>query len=201
MKVNFDLETTGKDVYNNEVITGYFECENGECYNFASQVNEWSDEAEAIHGITLKDTKYFLPKEEALNGLHTWLSSLPLNTEFVMYANERTEYGNMFFDCAILENEFSNLDLPFRFKNKISVHSMAKKAYKKKLFAPMKNPKTNRISFKQENVFKAIFGYGYEDAHDAKVDVKSMIKIYDVLNDALTHNKQVNINQTDLFLT
>lgn len=196
MKIALDIETTGKNPLTAEIIEAYFEnIDTGESFELRSKVDKWSHEAEKIHGIKLQDTALYPSKQNAMKSLYLYLTSLPDDTEFIMFANSRTEFGEMYFDCAVIEQQLEWSGYHYRFKNKTSVHTMAKRAYKKKLFRPITKPETNRISFGQRYVFEAIFGYVPDDQHRAKSDVKALIPIYIELDNSLNASIPINISQ------
>ena len=195
-RVLLDIETTSKDPLNAEIIEGYFEnIDTGDCFLFKSRVNKWSNEAEKIHGISEIETALYPNKKDSLVDLYNWLNSQPKETEYIMFANEKTEYGAMYFDCAVIESELEWQDLRWRFNNKTSVHTMAKQAYKKGFFNPIRKKETNRISFGQAYVFEAIFGYKPDGQHRAKSDVEALKKIYFHLDDSLNSGIPINIDQ------
>lgn len=199
MRVAFDIETTSKDPLNAEIIEAYFEnIDTGECFEYFSKVDKWSHEAEKIHGISITDTALYPNKNDALKSLYEYLCSLPGDTDFIMFANEKTEFGAMYFDCAVIESQLEWSGYRYRFKNKTSVHTLAKRAYKARLFEPMKKVETNRISFGQAYVYEAIFGHKPDGAHRAKSDTKALIKIYNYLNDALNNGIPINLDQLSL---
>lgn len=196
MKIALDIETTGKNPLTAEIIEAYFEnLESGESFEIHSKVDKWSYEAEKIHGIKLEDTVLYPSKQNAMKSLYLYLKSLPDDTEFIMYANAKTEFGDMYFDCAVIEQQLEWSGYHYRFKNKTSVHTMAKRAYKKGLFKPVVKKETNRISFGQKYVFEAIFGYEPDNQHRAKSDVKALIPIYYELDHSLNASVPINISQ------
>jgi hypothetical protein len=196
-RIFFDVESTGIDVYSSEIITGYFLCEDGSDYNFQSQVNNWSYEAELVHKITYDEHLAYPAKSAAFDRLLDWLYSLGADTfELVIYTNPNTMQGHINFDRAILEMELMNYlnlnsyhSLPFKFKS-FSVYTLAKECAKLGYFTPIRGA-SGRESFTQVNVYKALFDGLEYDAHCAFDDVISMKKIYD----KLTYLKENNIKQ------
>lgn len=198
MKVFLDCEATDKNWATAELIELFMKTDCGQEFLIQSKVNKWSHEAEKIHKIPLEDTAFFTPKNIAIKKVYDILSQFPEDAEFIMYANTSIGNSSVYFDTALLEYEIMNMGLDFKFKNKLSVHTMARLAYQKKLFEPLKNPETNRISFSQAKVYEAIFGHKPQGSHRAKTDVLVMEKIYYVLLDALENNTKININQLSL---
>lgn len=185
MKIFFDCETTGKNPYICEPIEIFFLLESGDSYLFQSQVDNWSQSAELIHGITEAETLLYPHKRTAFNDLIEWL---PKEFELVCFANPRTELGTMLYDEVVLKMNLMNhleLDnvnhLPFKITS-YSVHTLARDCAKKGLFEPYRNPETNRQSFTQENVYRALFDEEY-NSHRAESDVNAMKKIYDTLQE------------------
>lgn len=180
MKIFCDFESTGKNCYTAEIITGFFLKEDGSYYEFNSVVNKWSPEAEAIHGISLAENILMEKQEIAYPKLLEWL---PKDFTFICYANPRSELGYLLYDDVLFKMNLLNFlgldrqeELPLKY-NTISVHSMAKEAAKNGLFIPIRNKETNRESFRQIDVYKALFNSTYK-AHDAKEDVIAMTRIY-----------------------
>lgn len=198
MRCFLDCETTGTNVLNDEIIEAYFKVVHYgfelETYHLKSQVAKWSCEAEKIHGISETTMLGYPEKKVALGGLNDFLKSLDGDTVFICFANPNNMGEFYYFDKSIIEAQFIYNEFDFRFPNIniskfISVYDMAKDAYKKKLFIPVKNPETNRISFSQENVYLALFEESYDSAHNAKSDVESLERIYVELNDMLRYNR------------
>lgn len=184
MKIFCDFETTGKNIYQSEIITGYFLKENGESLDFKTQVYKWNDDAALIHNISYYEMMSYPSKQKAITEL---LDFLPKDFELICYANPNTELGYMLFDVAILQMNLMDYleldfigDLPVKIKG-YSVYNLAKQCFKNGLFTPIKKEETNRNSFSQVNVYKALFNEDY-NAHNAKQDVIAMKRIYDKLN-------------------
>ena len=125
----------------------------------------------------------------------------------------------MLYDVVILQlNLMDHLNLnrmeylPIKIKGK-SVHSMAKEAHRRGLIDLISNGAafdlgvltdakkyqgSNRVSYRQITVHYSLFGEFY-DAHDAKADVKAMIRIYKLLDDLLiTGKSNRHITQLEL---
>ena len=211
-----DFEATDKNPYTGEIIAGYFESVGGKSYEFFSQVKKWNDEAEKIHKITEFEAMMYLDKKTAYNNLLKWL---PKEFELICYANYNSQLGYMLYDVVILQlNLMDHLNLnrmeylPIKIKGK-SVHSMAKEAHRRGLIDLISNGAafdlgvltdakkyqgSNRVSYRQITVHYSLFGEFY-DAHDAKADVKAMIRIYKLLDDLLiTGKSNRHINQLEL---
>lgn len=181
MKIFIDFETTGISVYNSEIITGYFLREDGLDYFFKSKVNKWSYEAQEVHKITEQEASTFPEKKQAIIDLIKWL---PNEFEFVCYSNPNTQDGFINFDFALLheavqtELDLSSFNMPYKATVK-SVYTMIKDSYKNGLFNPIRG-KSGRFSFKQTDVYTALFDTSY-DAHDARSDVLAMKRIYETI--------------------
>ena len=196
-----DFETTSSNPYHAEAIEAYFEVRDKDRfvldkYHFKSKVNNWSDEAEAIHKISYNEHVMFDDKKVAWKKLYEWLNKQPDFT-FICYVNH-TMYGeDVWYDHAVLcmelmdylgVNSMNNVLL--NMKDKISAYDVAKKCQKLGHFDKYEN-------FKQENVYYAIFDRKPRDSHRAVSDVKAMIDIYYWCLDAL-ENKTTKRNQMQL---
>ena len=194
IKIAFDIETTGINPYMCEIITAYFvNLETGETYDFNSQVLNWSEEAEEIHGISKQEMHKFDEKAYAWEKLLDWL---PKKFEAVIYANPQTELGYLHFDVAALKMGIMDhlginheCKLPCKITS-YSIHTLAKQCAQLNLFRPIRDTNTNRQQFSQEKVYAALFNKGY-DAHNAKADVHAMLQIYQELN-KLLENKNIS---------
>jgi hypothetical protein len=183
-----DFETTGINPYQCEAIEGYFELhnENKEViakYNFSSRVNNWSDEAELIHKIDYQDHLLFPKKQDAWEGLISWLAEIG-DCIFTCYVNTNTKEGFVLYDYVVLAMESMDhlginkmSELPFDFSKKESVHTLAKECEKRGFMQALVNPETNRKSYSQEKVYESVFGTKYK-SHRAVHDVKAMIKLF-----------------------
>mgnify|MGYP003644224618 CR=1 FL=1 len=157
-----------------------------------AQVKNWCEVAESIHKISFKKMRSFDKKDKAFRELLGWL---PKRFRFITYANKNTQLGRLNFDVAILENELSLLGCKNHFllneyemQPNLSVHTLAKQAHKENKFATLK--RNNRDSFRQVDVYKALFGGEY-DAHDAKEDVKALVRI---------HKKLLTLKDENIFM-
>jgi len=187
-KLFFDLESNSLNPYAAEIITGSFKLVDDDLnmidsYYFESQISKWCEESAVIHKISKSEMLTYPDKRKALDGLCSWLSKLG-KYEAVVFANPNNELGRIHYDCALIQMELMNhlhvdrLEMqPFKPQNIVSVHTMAKECEKAGLFEAYRKPETNRKSFTQVNVFKALFDDVY-DAHDAVADVNAMGMIY-----------------------
>jgi len=216
IRIFVDFEATDKNPYAAEILTGFFEKESGESYEFNCRVDKWSDEAAKIHGITEFEANFFDTKEDAFGKLLNWL---PDEFELICYANPRTQLGYMLYDVALLQlnlMDYLNINkiehLPVKIKG-FSVHSVVKEAHKNGLFDIITNGEayelclltdkkyigTNRVSYRQTIVYYSLFGE-YYDSHKAKDDVVAMIRIYKAVNELLDTGISIKQkNQLELF--
>lgn len=191
LDIYLDTETTGIDPYNDEIITAYFEVHDQgklvDSYELFSQVRAWSYEAELVHGISEKKAATFMPKNEAYMRLLRWL---PEDFRFITYANKQTMHGTINFDVAILKNELDLegygmyfLENNYKMKMPISVHCLAKE---------LKKSKTLKIdgNLSQSNLYYNLFNEKYE-AHNAKADVKALVRIHKRLLELADDNKPI----------
>ena len=129
-----DLETTSLNVFDAELVTGFF-CLLDEDYNVVDtkliQCNpwRWSDEAEAVHGITKKQASTYNKFTEVYEGLINWIQ-LSGAKEIWCHSNVKM-YGKIVpYDYAILRLQMFNMgDTPFWIMNGLtpySTHSLAK---------------------------------------------------------------------------
>lgn len=176
LDIYLDTETTGIDVYNDEIIQAYFEVYNqGELvdtYELLSSVRKWSFEAEAVHGISQRKAMSYPSKNRAYFSFLRWL---PTNFRFITYANKNTIHGCINFDVAMLQNELDlqgysmyYLQHNYLMKPALSVHDIVKRL-KKKIGI--------KGSLSQENVYKHLFDDEY-NAHNAVDDVKALVRIH-----------------------
>jgi len=183
LEIYFDCETTGLNPYADEIITAYFEVHEGgkiiDSYDFKSQTNNWSDEAQKIHKITYEEMRSHPPKKEAFRKLLGWM---PKNFSFVTFVNKNTMFGTLNFDVVILENELNLLGCERDYltrkhnaRDHITIHTLARQCAKENLFSPVISEK-GRPSFSQENVYKALFNEKY-NSHNAECDVKALVRI------------------------
>ena len=182
MRCFFDIESTSIDPFSAEIIEGYFLLENGISHTMKSRVDFWNYEAEKIHGISYMTMTTYPEKKEAYRELIKFIAEHK-PTQFICYANQQTQQGFITYDLAVIKMQLFLLsgNHTFFYKhfndNPISVHSMAKKAAKDGFFTPIKGS-SGRDSFKQENVYKAMFRTDYK-AHSAIDDVIAMKCIHD----------------------
>lgn len=187
-KLFLDIESNSLNPYDAEILTGSFKLTDEDLntvdsYYLESKVNKWSIEAEQIHKISKAEMLTFPDKKDALDAFCNWLNDLGKYEAYV-YANPNTELGKIFYDIGTIQFELMNHlcvdrleEQPFKPQNIISVYTLAKEAESAGLFTAIKNPKTNRKSFTQPNVFRALFSGDY-DAHSCVIDVDAMGAIY-----------------------
>ena len=187
MNYYFDCETTGKNPYHCEIITGYIRCnETGDALEIESQVDKWSEDAAKIHGIKYSTMLTYPSKIDAWDRVLKYFGN-DRNINLIVYANPQTELGWLLYDVVAFKMHVMNhlqvnkeSHMPFYVAGE-SVHSLAKACHNLGLFEAIKKEGSNRYSFTQENVYMALFGTKY-NAHNAKSDVEAMIRIYDKLN-------------------
>lgn len=186
-QIYFDCETTSKDIYQAEIIEAFFlVVENNSIvdeYTLKAKPDNWSLEAELIHGISYQTASLYPEKNSAYKSLLNWL---PSDFCFINYANTSTIYGHINYDVGVLRNELSLvgcknylLENTYKMSKPVSVHTIAKQCASAGLFTPVKN-KTGRDSFTQSNVFYALFKDTY-NYHNAKEDVLALYKIHNEL--------------------
>lgn len=130
----FDLETNGVNLFDAEIITGFFihadEFFNIEStYEIKCNPREWSVEAERVHGITREEASNFEPFKNAYKGLIDWIKSCDPN-QMWMHTNSKMFGKVAFFDHAILRMNLSYIDDEAYFKvgsiKPYSTHSLCK---------------------------------------------------------------------------
>ena len=214
IKIFFDIEATDKNPYIAEIIESYFVKEDGEVYEFESQVREWSEEAEKIHGIREDEMHRFPEKAYAWDRLLDWF---PDKFEAVVYANPQSEMGFFYYDTVALKMEIMNhlginheCKLPIKITT-TSVHTLAKQCEALGLFTAIKakdafrlgistninHADSNNKSFMQGSVYYALFGKLYR-SHRSKTDTIAMIEIYQHLKKLLENKKIDTTNQLSL---
>ena len=192
--IYFDCETTGLNPYCSELITAFFYIDDDNTFELKARPLDWSYEAQQIHKISLEDAMNFPEKKHSYRELLKWL---PKNFRFITFVNKNTELGIINFDVALLVNELNLLGTPnywlentLGMKQPISVHTIARQLGSKGNFRPYVNPETNRASYSQVNVYKALFGETY-NAHDAKEDVMALVRIHKELLRLKDENKTI----------
>lgn len=132
--VILDLETTGTNVFDAEIITGYFIKVDLNFniiseYHLKSQPRKWSYEAEAVHGIKREETISWPAWNQVYNDLLDWLEAYETN-EAWMHTNAKMFGKLTYFDHAILRLRMGDMgDVPYFLIEKIrpySTHSLAK---------------------------------------------------------------------------
>ena len=150
-----------------------------------SQVDIWNDDATKVHGISYTDMLTFPSKKQAWDSIVNFLGD-DTDIELIVYANPQTQLGWLLFDVVLFKYGLMNhlgLERENHLKWNISgysVHSLAKECHKEGLFEAIKNLDSNRYSFKQRDVYMALFGANY-DEHEAKADCLAMKRIYNYL--------------------
>jgi len=192
----FDLETTSTDIFQAEIIEGFFLDSLGKEYHMKSQVDTWSDEAQKIHKISQAKMQSYPQKAIAHIKAYNWLEKYEHDYLWICYSNPKNIYGHINYDRGVLINSFLEMDIDFTIDKILSVYDLAVEASKRSLFAPIKGSK-GRISYSQENVYKALFNESY-NAHNAKEDVLAMKRIYETLTNSLMHNTPYTSGQTKL---
>ena len=204
IKIVADFESTGINPLQAEILSGYFiNLDTGETYDFRSQVNKWCDDAAEIHGITEAEMHTYPAKDYAYEKLLDWL---PSEFEMIVYANANSELGYQLYDVTLLRMnllDHLNLDrvehLPIKIHG-YSVHSLAKQLDKDGLIDVLRNPKTNRKSFTQLNVFMTVFCGEIYNTHDACDDATALARLYKQLIHIKESGKSVaDKQQLDLF--
>lgn len=167
-----DLESTSLNVFDAEIITGYF-CLLDEKLNVVDtrfiQCNpfKWSDEAERIHKISKKEASTYKKFSEVYRDLITWIE-LSGATEFWCHSNVKM-YGKIVpYDYAILRmNMFNMGDNPYWVMNKLkpySTHSLAKVQ--------------NRFTFESYSLDNICKQLGIRlTHHDAESDCRATVQI------------------------
>ena len=130
----FDLETTGTNVFDAEIITGHFlsVCPK---FNIRSELFiqckpwKWSYEAEAVHGITREETLNWEPFSKVYQKILTWLQSQDDN-QMWMHTNAKMFGKLTFYDHAVLRLRMMDMgDEPYFEIEKhkpFSTHSLCK---------------------------------------------------------------------------
>jgi len=192
----FDCETTSTDIFKAEIIEGFFLDNLGNEYHMKSQVDNWSDEAQKIHKIPQALMQSYPEKHKAHVKAYNWLEKYQEDYTWVCYSNPKTIYGHINYDRGVLINSFLEMDIDFKIDKIISCYEIAVEAAKRGLYSPIKGKK-GRVSYSQENVYKALFNDTY-DAHNAKEDVLAMKRIFEKLTFCLTHNTPHTSGQSTL---
>jgi DNA polymerase III epsilon subunit-like protein len=129
-----DIESTSLNVFEAEIVTGFFACLNDKLQivntlSIQSRPWKWSHEAEKIHGISEKEASKYKKFSEVY---HEIISFLRMNdaTEFWCHSNVKM-YGKIVpYDYAVLRMQMLNMgDEAYFAINKLksySTHSLAK---------------------------------------------------------------------------
>jgi DNA polymerase III epsilon subunit-like protein len=129
-----DFETTSLNVFEAEIITGFFACLD-DSFNVVNTLSiqcspwKWSKEAEAVHGISEREASTYKKFSEIYEGIVSFIRMTEA-TEFWCHSNVKM-YGKIVpYDYAILRLQMLNMgDLPYFEVNKLrpySTHSLAK---------------------------------------------------------------------------
>lgn len=129
-----DLETTGVNVFDAEIITGFF-IHADESFNIKSTYeikcnpSKWSEEAEKVHGITHQEASTFKKFSEVYQGLIDWIDACQPK-QMWMHCNSMMFGKLAYFDHAVLRLNMMNMgDVPyFKISNitPFSTHSLCK---------------------------------------------------------------------------
>jgi DNA polymerase III epsilon subunit-like protein len=180
----FDLETNDKEVCDAEIIDGAF-CITDSSFNIIdthrmlSQVNKWSEEAEAIHGIRYADTLAYPKKDKAYHDLFEFLSKhKPYKP--VCYSNPNN-FGNFYhYDIAVIKMQlnylYNNHVLFYHyFSDDIySPYLKIKELHKNKVINIA--PHETLTQFSLENVYLNLFNETY-NSHKSIDDTKALLKL------------------------
>jgi len=168
-----DLETTGVNVFDAEIITGFF-IHADESFNIKSTHEikcnplKWSDDAEKVHGITRQEASTFKKFSDVYQGLIDWIDSCQPK-QMWMHCNS-TMFGRLaYFDHAVLRMNMMNMgDVPyFKISNitPFSTHSLCK----------IVQGSFNFESFRLDSICKEL---GVQlNHHDAKSDAMACLEI------------------------
>lgn len=129
-----DFETTSLNVFEAEIITGFFACLD-ENLNVTNTLSiqccpwKWSKEAEAVHGISEREASTYKKFSEIYEDIVSFIRMTEA-TEFWCHSNVKM-YGKIVpYDYAILRLQMLNMgDIPYFEVNKLkpySTHSLAK---------------------------------------------------------------------------
>ena len=114
-----DLETTGVNVFDAEIVTGHFLSVNPVTFEIVGEFElkcnpfKWSYEAQEIHGITKEQAATYKKFSEVYAGLIDWLSCQDAK-EFWCHSRVKM-YGKLtFFDYAVLRLRMMEMgDAPY----------------------------------------------------------------------------------------
>lgn len=192
-----DLETTSLDVFQAEIIIGYF-IHVDENFQIISERRiescpfKWSYEAEKIHGISQKQANKYKDFRFVYEDLINWII-LTKSTEFWCHSNVKL-YGKIVpYDYAVLRlNMFNMGDNPYHVVNNLrpfSSHSLAKVLQDQFTFE----------GFSLDNICKQL-GIKLKH-HDAESDAMACLEIIKQLlpktNREQLYNYERGINEND----
>ena len=129
-----DLETSGVNVFDAEIITGYFISCNPDLsikseFEFKAKPRLWSYEAEKIHGITKAEADTFPTFKEAYQNLIEWIRAQK-STEFWCHTNANMFGKNSYYDHAVLRMRFAEMNdedyFAISMMKPYSTHTLAK---------------------------------------------------------------------------
>lgn len=114
-----DLETTGVNVFDAEIITGHFLSVNPLTYEIVGEFElkcnpfKWSYEAQEIHGITKEQAATYSKFSEVYTQLIDWISCQDA-TEFWCHSRVKMYSKLTFFDYAVLRLRMMEMgDAPY----------------------------------------------------------------------------------------
>lgn len=189
-----DLETTSVNVFEAEIITGYF-CLLDDCLNIVDTKEircnpwKWSEEAEKIHRISKKEASTYKKFTEVYRDLVNWIE-LSGTREIWCHSNSKM-YGKIVpYDYAVLRMNMLNMgDHPYWVMNGLkpfSSHSLAKAQ--------------NRFTFEGYSLDNICKQLGIRlTHHDAESDCRATVEIIKRLlphtNKEEIHNYERGINE------
>jgi len=130
----FDIETTGINVHDAEIITGHFISVGKDMQirsEFSLQCNpfRWSEDAERIHGITREQASTYKRFDQVYSDLLFWLEAQD-SRQMWMHTNAKMFGKLVFYDHAVLRLRMGEMgDAPYFEIEKhrpYSTHSLAK---------------------------------------------------------------------------
>lgn len=172
-KLLFDTESTGL-IHNSasEIIEAFFlVCDDS--WNELDKLHLkvapelWESDAEKIHGITEKEAMQGMKKIDACNKLNEFFKQ---HDPFITYMYVNPIAG-VYYDCAVLRLMYFDAGMLydyykwFTIDRIVSAYTLAKEELKERGYAGK--------SFKQEAVYKWLFGKSY-NSHRAQDDVYAM---------------------------
>ena len=201
----FDLETTDKNPFNAEIIEGCF-CITDDDFNIIdthimqSRVNDWSESAELVHGISYNKMMAFPDKTQAYEDLFKFLSQYkPYRVCCYSNPNSYIEESktNLYahYDNAVIKKELnvnygSHVLFYFYFSDSVySPYLEIKKLHKQGTINIAKHKTLSQFSL--ENVVLNTLGKSY-NAHNALDDTKILIDLCRYIA-KIKHEQKCNI--------